>query len=385
MGRKRHRMVERRRTLGLSQEGLAEAMTVETSTVARWERGETTPQPWHRPRLAEVLKVTVEEVGEMLAADVPAIPADERLGYAAQHRGSVDIVTVAHLRQRVYDLDACYITMPPTSLLADAGECLNQAAHLRAAATASRVQRELHTIEAEAAILMGQLVWDASQRRDHATARAYLTRAVDTARESGSPVAEGWALLRTAIVALYGENDPEAGLALATRTAETARSSHVLSGLAMLHAAEAYAMLQQRRDTEQALGEGQALFGRVNPSDAAVELFSPTDYYRMAGSCYLFLGDPRRAQITLESAANGLQSGSKAHAIVLGNLSLAHLRQQKIDEAVAMLQKAIDVVERTRGGGGLTIVFRAVRELQPWRSDPAVQEVSDRLLDLVAG
>jgi transcriptional regulator with XRE-family HTH domain/tetratricopeptide (TPR) repeat protein len=67
MGRKRRRMVDRRKTLGLSQEGLAEAMQVETSTVARWERGETTPQPWHRPRLADALKVTVEEVGELLA------------------------------------------------------------------------------------------------------------------------------------------------------------------------------------------------------------------------------------------------------------------------------------------------------------------------------
>lgn len=73
MGRKRHRMVKRRKTLGLSQEGLAEAMAVETSTVARWERGETTPQPWHRPRLADALKVSVEEVAEMLAeADDPA-------------------------------------------------------------------------------------------------------------------------------------------------------------------------------------------------------------------------------------------------------------------------------------------------------------------------
>jgi 2-phospho-L-lactate guanylyltransferase (CobY/MobA/RfbA family) len=105
----------------------------------------------------------------------------------------------------------------------------------------------------------------------------------------------------------------------------------------------------------------------------------------MAGSCYLFLGVPRRAQTALESAAHELQDGSKAQAIVLGNLGLAYLRQRKIEEAAAALQRAVDVVERTRGGGGLTIVFRAGRELQPWRSVPAAQEVSDRLLDLVAG
>jgi transcriptional regulator with XRE-family HTH domain len=52
--------------MGLSQERLAEAVGVDTSTVARWERGETEPQAVHRPRLAEALKVSVETVGELL-------------------------------------------------------------------------------------------------------------------------------------------------------------------------------------------------------------------------------------------------------------------------------------------------------------------------------
>jgi transcriptional regulator with XRE-family HTH domain len=66
MGRKRHRLIERRKTLGLTQERLAEAAGVDVATVARWERGETTPQPWHRTQLATVLKVPVEEVAAML-------------------------------------------------------------------------------------------------------------------------------------------------------------------------------------------------------------------------------------------------------------------------------------------------------------------------------
>jgi transcriptional regulator with XRE-family HTH domain len=66
-GRKRARLTERRKAMGLSQERLAEAVGVDTSTVARWERGETEPQAVHRPRLAEALKVTVETLGELLA------------------------------------------------------------------------------------------------------------------------------------------------------------------------------------------------------------------------------------------------------------------------------------------------------------------------------
>jgi tetratricopeptide (TPR) repeat protein len=246
------------------------------------------------------------------------------------------------------------------------------------------VQRELHAIEAEAAILMGQLVWDASQRRDHAAAHACLGWAVGAARQSNDPIAEGWALLRTTIVALYGEKDPKAGLALARRAAEAARSSNVLAGLAMLHAAEAHAMMQRRQDCERALGKGEALFERMSATDAAIDLFSPTDHSRMAGSCYLFLGDARSAQAMLETTASELRDGSKSQAIALGNLGLAYLRQRKIEEAAAMLNQAIDIVERTRGGGGLTIVFSVGRELRPWRQDAAVQDVYDRLLDLVA-
>jgi transcriptional regulator with XRE-family HTH domain len=66
-GRKRDRLAERRKAMGLSQERLAEAVGVDTSTVARWERGETEPQAVHRPRLADALKVSAEAVGELLS------------------------------------------------------------------------------------------------------------------------------------------------------------------------------------------------------------------------------------------------------------------------------------------------------------------------------
>jgi tetratricopeptide (TPR) repeat protein len=231
----------------------------------------------------------------------------------------------------------------------------------------------------------GQLVWDASQRRDHAAARTYLSWAVDAAQACNDPIIQGWALLRATIVALYGEKDPKVALALSRRTAEAARSSHALTGHAMLHAAEAHAMMQQRQVCEQALAEGEAQFERMSTTDTAIDLFSSTDHSRMAGSCYLFLGDAQRAQATLEPAASGLRDGSKAQAIVLGNLSLAYLRRRKLDEATATLHQAIDIVEQTRGGGGLNIVFTAGRELAPWRQVPAVQDVRDRLLDLIAG
>ncbi|QKW19402.1 helix-turn-helix domain-containing protein [Kitasatospora sp. NA04385] len=67
MATKRDKFVQRRRAMGFTQEGLAEALTVDRSTVIRWERGRGDPQPFQMPRLAALLKVTAAELGDLLA------------------------------------------------------------------------------------------------------------------------------------------------------------------------------------------------------------------------------------------------------------------------------------------------------------------------------
>src|SRR5690348_2271518 len=69
VGVKRVRFAARRRTVGLSQEALAEQLHVDRSTVIRWEHGTRAPQPWQRPNLATALKVSLEELDSLLATD----------------------------------------------------------------------------------------------------------------------------------------------------------------------------------------------------------------------------------------------------------------------------------------------------------------------------
>ncbi|MGH3830441.1 MAG: helix-turn-helix domain-containing protein [Pseudonocardiaceae bacterium] len=71
MTAKRHAFAERREIVGHSQEALARAVGVQPTTVGRWERGETCPQPQCRPKLADALSVSVEELDTLLAEGQP--------------------------------------------------------------------------------------------------------------------------------------------------------------------------------------------------------------------------------------------------------------------------------------------------------------------------
>jgi tetratricopeptide (TPR) repeat protein/transcriptional regulator with XRE-family HTH domain len=74
---RRQGLAQRRKAVGLTQEQLAEQLGVERTTVVRWERGETQPQPWLRPKLAQALRVSADRIEELLApGGAPTSPQD---------------------------------------------------------------------------------------------------------------------------------------------------------------------------------------------------------------------------------------------------------------------------------------------------------------------
>jgi tetratricopeptide (TPR) repeat protein len=315
----------------------------------------------------------------------PDPEAAARLDYVMQHPRRVDMAAAAHLRERAQSLAKQYDLATSTSLLPAAGECIGQVTFLRKQAPDGSVLRELQVTEAQLATLMGQLVWDASQRRDHATAIGYYDQAISAANRVGESTAEAYARLRKGYVALYGEQEPQAGLGLAQEAAMLAATagSHALQGLALLHVGEGYAMLGDRRECEAALDAAEAHLEAMRTADPAHSLLSADRLGRIQGSCYLALGDSAKAGSILESTASMLQGRHKSKAIILGNLALAHIRQRDVEQAATVLHRAIDLLEVARGGGGLTVVSAAVRELRPWRHEPVVQDVNERLLALM--
>ncbi|WP_243726731.1 helix-turn-helix transcriptional regulator [Actinocrispum wychmicini] len=59
-------LATRREVLAHTQESFAYALGVDRSTVSRWERGESVPEPLRRRQLAAVLKVSLEELDVLL-------------------------------------------------------------------------------------------------------------------------------------------------------------------------------------------------------------------------------------------------------------------------------------------------------------------------------
>ena len=79
---RRERLIQRRKALGLTQEALASLLDVERSTVVRWERGETEPLPWIRPKLAKALRVSADRLEELLGGARPGETRDPANGQA---------------------------------------------------------------------------------------------------------------------------------------------------------------------------------------------------------------------------------------------------------------------------------------------------------------
>jgi transcriptional regulator with XRE-family HTH domain len=380
----RPHLAQQRKAAGFTQETLAEVLHVDRSTVARWESGITEPLAGIRPKLARVLGVTPGRLAEILVERV-----DDTAASVAQLRsGRADPAAVQALAAQVATIAKRYESEPSASLVAEAGQVYAVLSFLLGQGGSERVQRELHQTATRSATLLGQLVWDASGRRDGSAALDYCDAAIEHATECQDDVAVAHAELRKAYVALYGlveRRDPRIGLTGAQAAAHRSQPvSHALHGLAQLHVAEAFAMLGEYRRCEQALSAAETALTRMQLDDLAAAVFSPAQFGRLAGSCYLFLGHPERAEEFLTGAVELLHDRSKTRSLVLGNLALSFIRQRQLEAAADRLHEAIDSLEQSRGGGGMMVVFSAARELYPWRHEAPVQDVHDRLLGLMA-
>jgi transcriptional regulator with XRE-family HTH domain len=65
---RRERLIDARKAVGLNQEQIADMVGVDRTTIGKWERGDSTPQPNQRGTYAEALGVELQELNAMLTS-----------------------------------------------------------------------------------------------------------------------------------------------------------------------------------------------------------------------------------------------------------------------------------------------------------------------------
>ncbi|MFD9963970.1 helix-turn-helix domain-containing protein [Amycolatopsis sp. NPDC058986] len=225
MATRRDALAARREALGYTQEGLAQELGVELSTIGRWERGTLTPQPWRRTVLARVLGVSLQELNELLtpASEQPALATEVDREFvsprcppastaAALPVGSLDHLDelLVHLREQWHTLVRADNLLGPRFALAGVLDQISIIEELLPRCTGSpRV--ELVKLAATYAESAAWLHEDAAQMP---AAAFWVGRAMEWAHEAGDELMLAWTLFRRSQQAAAAR-DPQRTISLA--------------------------------------------------------------------------------------------------------------------------------------------------------------------------
>lgn len=445
MPAKRHALAERRRILGHSQESLARMLGVEPSTVGRWERGTSCPQPWSRPALAGALDITVLELDALLTPsgvsgvtgvlDRPGGYADDPvLAPSWDHRGTVEAAVAlrgggAVQRRHFLFLTGAAVTAPAHQWLVHdpgplhsglAGQRISTALTDRLPAMISELRtlddraggatvltlaqhdvdwltdllqhasyteptgRALHTALAELAQLTG---WAAYDHGHHALAQRYNIAALRAAHTAGDRMLGAHVLGSMAKQAAH-QHRPAEAITLAETALSAARDRATPRQLAQLHLRHAYA-LAQRGDAAGSATAIAATRDQLSGFDAAAEppwlyWVDPAWVTVEAGNCLLVSGQSDRAATML---ADGIalfgESYVRDRQIYSLHLAEALARPGTQQDLVAAAGQGMNALDLDVSSTVCATLVQDLRhDLTPHANVPAVRDFLDRARDV---
>lgn len=387
---KRYRLAQRRKTLGFTQEGLAERLGVDTKTVRRWESGETEdgPHPWLRPKLAHCLQVSVEQLAELLNETVtgngapPALEVDEQHVEAAlaDARRYFDGPVVDYFCHR---LDACMADdgeLGPTKTLPTVLGLLH-AVEQHGREVQPAVRRALLSFGACCAEFAGWLYRDTN---DPVQAGFWYDRATEWAQEARDFPMQGYVLLKK------------------SQMAYDARDSLRVSTLAQAAQEGPWQLpIRVRAEVTQQEAVGMAMLGEPFPAverklDDARHLLAQATSDDRSGLLGAYFNDDT---LLLRNASTFTEAGKPAQAAVVFNDVLTdaslsrrdagYFRSRRAaalalsgepDEAAKVGLIAVDAAIVTNSRRTLRVLDEVVRTLTPWNGRPAVRELRDALV-----
>ncbi|MEV6691431.1 helix-turn-helix transcriptional regulator [Micromonospora sp. NPDC051196] len=358
MPSKRHRLAQRRKTVGHTQESLAEKLGVDRTTVVRWERGESEPQPWVRPRLADALGVLPDELSGLLAdvgvaetsgagvqprrglpvADAYVGSSASRHGPAQQAPQEAHLHFVQSLRMADRRVGGGHLYAAVSAYLAGGID------HERAV----DAEQELRPLLAAAASLNEMAGWMAHDAAATAQARRHLSEALLLATQSSDRQLLAQVCASLSHLASH-HGDASHALSHARNGLEHLRyapSHGRLQARLLAMQARGFAVAGQPLEATRALADAEAaLHGPITVASEWLSPFDSTSFAIEAARCFLRIGDLSEAHRRLQDALAS-RSADRIRSTAFAQLMLVTvlIGKERIDEACALTSQTLDEI-----------------------------------------
>ena len=309
----------------------------------RWESGEVKPSEFYQPIIAAAFGTVTHALFPVTArrdgnAEIAAISGMETLDIVSRMQASdVDNATLDALRITADRLCSEYPYLPSDQLAMEGREWLRRVAGLQSQRLTLSQHREVLTISAWLALLVGCVEYDMG---DRAAAESTRRAVLSLANESENSEVAGWAHEMRAWFALT-TGDYHGILAASQAGTETAPSHGVAVQLAA-HEAKGWARLGDRRKTEVALDRGRKLLeGMPYPENLDHHfVVDPAKFDFYAMDCYRLLGEDALAEtlanevIRVGTDFDGAEKSPMRMAEARVTLGVVAARRGDVEQAV---------------------------------------------------
>lgn len=260
----------------------------------RWESGEVTPSEFYQPIIAATFGTVTHAIFPVATrrdgnAEIIAASGMETMEILSRMQASdVDNATLDALRITADRLCSEYPFMPSAQLALEGRQWLKRVAGLQSQRLTLAQHREVLTISAWLALLVGCVEYDMGDRAAAETTRRAV---LSLANEADNAEAAGWAHEMRAWFALT--TGDYHGILAASQAGNEVAPHHGVAVQLAAHEAKGWARLGDRRKTEVALDRGRKLLeGMPYPENLDHHFVvdpAKFDYYAM--DCYRLLGE----------------------------------------------------------------------------------------------
>lgn len=371
VARRRRNLAAARKAAGYTQEGLAEDLHVDRSTVQRWEAGEYAPWPYLWPKLGRLLGLSREQLQALFAEDGPqpaartppvdqavaledmkrrtlmkwSVAATAAASLSANAGSSVGLADVKRLERaaaRLHSLDQQH-----------GGDSLWQAALVQAhdgaqlleyGSYTDTVGRQLLIAVGQLQICAGWLAFDAGLQE---VARTCFTDALAMSRQANDAQIETRALANLAMQS-NAMSRPREAMRYAAGAEYAARGQGAppwLAAIPQLRLAIGSSLTGEVRDTDRAIAQARRILeeGNNTPDEEWSAFLSPLEVDAIEATCALDLHRPTRAERLLEQAIAGyLKQCARNVALYRVWLAQARLDAGTVDGAVGAAHDALE-------------------------------------------